>query len=261
MSRFCPLFSSSSGNCTYIGSGDSGILVDAGGSFKSILSALCDRDINPETIKAVAVTHEHSDHICGLKTTLKKLNVPVIASRPTLISLKEHGALPDGCEIIDAENGAVIDDIHISRFATSHDCEGSSGYTFSLPYGQKIAVCTDLGFVSDEVRQNLLGCDLVMLESNHDVNMLKNGPYPFYLKERILSEHGHLSNGQCAALLPELIKSGTTRFVLAHLSQHNNLPTLAKSASTAALIEAGAKENLDYILYVAPKSGGRMLNL
>ncbi len=261
MSRFCPLFSSSSGNCSYVGYGDSGILVDAGVSCKNILSALCDRDIDPASIKAVAVTHEHSDHIKGLKVLVKKLKIPVMASRPTLIALNEHGALPDGCEIIEAEGGAVFDDIAVCRFATSHDCKGSSGYTFSLPGDQKFAVCTDLGYISDEVRENLLGCDLVMLESNHDINMLKNGPYPFYLKERILSDCGHLSNGQCASLLPELIKTGTTRFVLAHLSQHNNLPTLAKTASVATLMETGAKEQLDYILYVAPKEGGRILAL
>lgn len=261
MSRFCPLFSSSSGNCAYIGCGDSGILVDAGASCKSILSALCDRDIDPASIKAIAVTHEHSDHIKGLKTLVKKLKVPIMASRPTLISLNQHDALPEGCEIIEAENGATFDDIAVTRFSTSHDCEGSSGFVFSLPQNQKFAVCTDLGYISDEVKENLRGCDLVMLESNHDVNMLKNGPYPFYLKERILSKQGHLSNGQCASILPELIKNGTTRIVLAHLSQHNNLPTLAKTASVAALIEVGAKEQLDYILYVAPKEGGRTLNL
>lgn len=261
MARFCPLFSSSSGNCTYIGNSEAGLLIDAGNSCKSILTALMSRDIDPCTIKAVAVTHEHCDHIKGLKTFVKKFKVPVIASKETLCALKECGALPDGCDTICAEGGIKISGIEISRFATSHDCEGSSGYVITLPDERKCAVCTDLGYISEEVENSLLGCDLVMLESNHDIKMLTNGPYPFSLKERIMSERGHLSNVQCASLLPKLVKGGTTRLVLAHLSQHNNLPTLALSVARAGLVEAGLTEELDYILYVAPLEGGRMFIL
>lgn len=261
MARFCPLFSSSSGNCTYIGNADSGILIDAGSSCKSIVCALESKCIDPKSIKAVAVTHEHGDHIKGLKTFVKRFSVPVIASKKTFDALERYGALPEGCEKLLAEDGANICGISVSRFATSHDCDGSSGYVVTLPDERKLGVCTDLGFVSDEVEKSLCGCDLVMLESNHDIKMLTNGPYPFVLKERIMSEHGHLSNVQCASLLPRLVKSGTTRLVLAHLSQHNNLPALALSTARAGLVEAGLKEELDYILYVAPVENGRMFIL
>lgn len=261
MSRFCPLFSSSSGNCTYIGSRDCGILVDAGSSCKSILCALEYREISPNSIKAIAVTHEHSDHIKGLKTLLKKLSVPVIASPVTLSALRSAGAISENSEVLAVESGVKMDGMLISRFATSHDCEGSSGYKVLLPDGRSTAVCTDLGYINEEIKKQLLGCDLVMLESNHDINMLRNGPYPFALKERILSDRGHLSNTQCAEMLPNLVKSGTTRLILAHLSRHNNLPTLAMSAARAGLVEAGLKEELDYMLYVAPTEGGKMFIL
>ncbi|MBE6766086.1 MAG: MBL fold metallo-hydrolase [Ruminococcaceae bacterium] len=262
MSRFCPLFSSSSGNCTYIGYGDGAILIDAGVSCRSIMNALAAREIAPETIKAVAVTHSHSDHTAGLKALIKKLQIPVIASADTLRYLDEHSLLPPDCEKIIADQKISICGMEISSFCTSHDCCGSCGYTVMMPDDRRIAVCTDLGYISEDIEHSLMGCDLVMLESNHDINMLKkNINYPFPLKERILSDHGHLSNGQCSALLPRLIRGGTTRIVLAHLSMQNNLPMLALSSARACLTEAGLKEELDYILYVAPKEGGKMFIL
>ncbi len=262
MARFCPLFSSSSGNCIYLGNSDAAILVDAGVSCRSILNALDDRDIDPSSIKAVAVTHTHGDHIGGLKTLIKKLSIPVIASSETITYLKEHDILPEDGQAIIADSEIDICGIKVNSFCTSHDCEGSRGYSFTLPDERRIAVCTDLGCISDEIRQQLIGCDLVMLESNHDINMLKRNPnYPPPLKDRILGECGHLSNGQCSSLLPCLVKGGTTRIVLAHLSAQNNLPALAISSARAALTEAGFREELDYILYVAPINGGKMFIL
>lgn len=261
MSRFCPLFSSSGGNCSYVGTSEHGILVDAGCSCKSIVGALSDNGIDPESVKAVAITHEHSDHVKGLRVFLKKYKIPVISSAETLKALYAAQLITDDQKTIEISDTAIIDDIAVKRIATSHDCDGSSGFVFSMPDQRKIAVCTDLGYISDQVKKGLLGCDLVMLESNHDINMLKKGPYPFNLKERILSDKGHLSNTACAAFLPELVKSGTTRIVLAHLSRHNNLPTLALSASRAALVDAGLREELDYVLYVAPVCKGKLFTL
>jgi phosphoribosyl 1,2-cyclic phosphodiesterase len=262
MSRFCPLFSSSDGNCIYIGSADAAVLIDAGVSCRRILAALAERDIDPASIKAVAVTHSHSDHVSGLGAVAKKLGVPIIASADTITYLKEHSLISDACEVKALDGETEICGIKISSFCTSHDCKGSCGYVVALPDGRRVAVCTDLGFLSDCVKESLLGCDLVMIESNHDVNMLKKNPnYPFPLKERILSDHGHLSNGQCASFLPDLVKSGTTRIVLAHLSMQNNLPPVALSSARACLTEAGFKEELDYILYVAPREGGKMFIL
>lgn len=261
MSRFCPLFSSSSGNCIYVGDSKSGILIDAGVSCKSICQALTNHDIDISSIKAIAVTHEHSDHRCGLRPLIRKLSIPVIASKETLNALKNDAYIPDGHPTIEIENTYNICGIEITRIPTSHDCKGSSAYVIKTEDNIRYAVCTDLGYISDEVASGLLGCQLVMLESNHDVNMLKNGPYPPQTKARILSEKGHLSNGACAGLLPTLVKNGTTRLVLGHLSRNNNLPTLARSAAKATLLDAGLFEDEDYILYIAPPENGRMFYL
>lgn len=250
MARICPLCSGSSGNSTYISFGSGAILVDAGASCKALLAAV-DEVGSVDALRAIAITHEHIDHIKGLKTLLKKVKVPLVASSGTLSAIREADLLPAGAEVIVADGGETeLGGIVLSRFATIHDTEDSSGYTVS-DGTTKIAVCTDLGYVTDEVREALSGSDAILLESNHDVEMLKRGPYPPHLKLRILSERGHLSNNACAEELPALLKGGTTRIILGHLSMHNNTPLLAAAAARAALADIGAKEGLDYILKVA----------
>lgn len=258
MARICPLFSGSTGNSTYISSASSGILIDAGASAKALLAAMENSGCNAEKIKAIAVTHEHTDHIKGLKVLLKKTKVPLIASAKTLKALNDADIIPADTLIIPTDGKPIeVGDMLLSSFPTSHDCEGSSGYTLTFPDSRKIAVCTDLGIVTDEVRSAISGSTAILLESNHDIRMLKNGPYPPQLKLRILSERGHLSNGSCAAELPSLLQSGTTRFILGHLSRHNNLPMLAISAARAALSDTGAKDGSDYLLTAAaPENNG-----
>ena len=258
MSRICPLFSGSTGNSTYIGTNKGGILVDAGASMRGITDALQGAGGEIQEILAVAVTHQHIDHIKGLKTFLNKTNASLIASNDTIKSLGELDKIPSKTNVICLDSGETeIGGITVSRFATSHDCIGSSGYTFILPDNKKVAVCTDLGIVTNEVRNAILGSDLILLESNHDIEMLKKGPYPAQLKVRILSERGHISNSVCANELPALLKSGTKRFILGHLSQQNNTPMLAKSCAESALIDLGAQNGKDYILSVAkPNNNG-----
>lgn len=252
MSRICPLFSGSSGNATYISTPAGALLVDAGASCKALENALIAARGSITDISAVAVTHEHIDHIKGLKTLLKKSGATLVASAKTLDALARDDRIPEGTQILCADEGRVmVGDILINRFATSHDCEGSSGYTVSVG-GKKIAaVCTDLGIVTDEVRNALCGFPAVLIESNHDIDMLRRGPYPAQLKLRILSDSGHLSNNACAAELVSLLKNGTTRFILGHLSRNNNLPMLASSCAKATLSDIGAKDGSDYILTVA----------
>ena len=258
MSRICPLFSGSTGNSTYIGTKNGGILVDVGASMRGITDALQKAGGEPQEILAVAVTHQHIDHIKGLKTFLNKTNASLIASNDTIKALEELGKIPSKTNIICLDSGETeIGGITVSRFATSHDCIGSSGYTFVLPDNKKVAVCTDLGVVTDEVRNAISSSDLILLESNHDIEMLKKGPYPAHLKVRILSEKGHISNSVCANELPSLLKRGTKRFILGHLSQQNNTPVLAKSCAESALIDLGAENGKDYILSVAkPNNNG-----
>jgi phosphoribosyl 1,2-cyclic phosphodiesterase len=261
MARFSPLFSGSKGNCTYIGCSGGGILIDAGVSAKAITRALSDNGVSTDEIKAVFVTHEHSDHVSGLRVFVSRNHIPVYASETTLCSLA------DTCKInssVDAHpiSGAIsVAGMSITRFNTLHDCAGSSGYIIETPDDRKIAVCTDLGCITDEVRTAISGCDLVMLESNHDVMMLQNGPYPYELKRRILSDHGHLSNAVCADELPRLVSTGTTRLILAHLSQENNHPALAETTAKSALDLCGMKSDIDYVLSVAPPSGGKTVIL
>ena len=252
MSRICPLFSGSTGNSTYIGTESGGILIDVGASFKGICNALERAGGCYSEIKAVAVTHEHNDHIKGLKTFLNKTDALLIASKGTLQALADADLIPNGTKVLEIGNKQLdIDGIALSRFATSHDCADSSGYTLILPDNKKVAVCTDLGVVTDGVRNALLGSDVMLIESNHDIEMLKRGPYPPVLKVRIMSEIGHISNNACAAELKEFLKNGTTRFILGHLSKNNNTPVLARAVAEASLMDISAQNGRDYILTVA----------
>lgn len=254
MARYCPLFSGSSGNCAYIGTPEGGILIDAGVSARRIETALHDRSIDPRTIAAIFVTHEHSDHVCGLKILTKRYGMPVFASPGTLEALVEAGVLGCGCAFDEMpEEGLEAAGMWVEAFRTSHDSRESLGFRVRTPDDRRLAVATDMGYMSDTVRCALSGCDLVQIESNHDVRMLENGPYPYYLKRRILADTGHLSNEVCAATLPGLAESGVTRFYLAHLSKDNNTPEVAYITSQAALTEAGMKEGQDYVLRVAPR--------
>ena len=178
MARFCTLYSGSSGNSTYIGTGTGGILVDAGVSCKALLTALSARDIRPDTIRGLFLTHEHIDHIKGVRVLLKKYAIPLFASRETLEWLADRGELPSTGPVQEISASTVIaaGDMEIRPFATSHDSLSSFGYAVNLPDGRRISVATDLGYVSDEVHQAIHGSDLVLLESNYDEAMLRCGP-------------------------------------------------------------------------------------
>ena len=258
MSKICPLFSSSSGNCTYIETKDGAILIDAGVSFKKIKDAVENIGGDMGKIRAVCVTHEHTDHITGLKTLLNKTDAIVCGSSKTLEALANLEKIPQKTKIIEVDSGSYdLFNMGINRFATSHDCEGSSGYNIILPDGKKFTLCTDLGIVTDEVRLALKGSDLVLLESNHDIEMLRKGPYSNDLKVRIMSDRGHISNVACASELKILLKEGTERFILGHLSAKNNTPLIARSCAEAALMDLSCENGKDYLLSIAaPENNG-----
>lgn len=254
MARFCSLFSSSSGNSTFIGSAKTGILIDAGVSTKKLKEALLSREIDPASIAGIFITHEHADHIKGMRILASTFRIPVYGSEGTITALEETGQLTSKFpyEVID-KNGVEIGDLFVKPFSIPHDAAEGYGYRITLPDGQCAAVATDTGHISEEIKSSFTGCQLVMLESNHDVNMLKNGPYPYHLKRRILSPDGHLSNEDCAKTVTELLRKGTTRFFLGHLSAENNFPDLAYQESYAALTQAGAVLSRDYLLQVNKK--------
>ena len=259
MAVFCSLFSGSSGNCEYIGYNGEGILIDAGVSAKRINNALNENDIDPGSILAIFVTHEHIDHISGLRVFAAKHQIPVFASEKTICALQKDEKICNSLTLFSFENTISIGSFTVERFDTSHDCEGSSGYKVTTPDNKTAAVCTDLGYISEQIVQKLCGCSLVMLESNHDVSMLRNGNYPISLKQRIASDKGHLSNPSCADILPELVSSGTAQIVLGHLSKENNRPQLAYDCAVSFLALKGYHVDLDYYLQVAPDEGGRMM--
>jgi len=258
MSRICPLYSSSSGNSIYISCPSGDILIDAGASMKGICNAIERAGGDYRKIKAVAVTHTHSDHTKGLRTFLNRTDAALIATKATVETLLEEDKIPEGTKVLISDGkGIDVCGMELTSFATSHDCAGSCGYSIILPEGKKLSVCTDLGVVTDSVRKAITGSDVLLIESNHDIDMLKNGPYPMPLKVRIMSDKGHISNISCAAELKGLLQNGTEKFILGHLSQHNNTPLLAKSCAEAALMDIGAVSGKDYRLTVAaPTNNG-----
>ncbi len=254
MASITTLFSSSKANCTLIRAGRANILVDMGASFKATKEALLQKGVELSEIDAILITHEHSDHIKGLKVFTSKFNTHVISSAKTLTALENIGCISPQAVLNEINNELYIKDIKIKRFSVSHDSIDCGGYLIESE-NQKVGVCTDTGILTNEIKQNLLGCKAVVIESNHDLKMLNNGPYPPELKLRIAGEKGHLSNNACASILPKLLESGTNRFILAHLSENNNTPLLAVSAATAALMDIGAKKDSDYLLSAAMPAG------
>lgn len=254
MARMYPLFSSSSGNCTYIGDEKSGIMIDAGVSCKRICTALNDGGIDVSAVRAIFVTHTHSDHVSGLKVLTKKLGVPVYSLGGNLELLARGDKVCPECDMREMDGAPVsVGGFEVCAFATPHDTPVSCGFRITTPGGTDCAVCTDLGTVTDEIHEELVKCRLVLLESNYDPNMLRYGPYPDELKARIASAHGHLSNPDCGRELARLVKAGVYSFVLGHISQHNNTLQLAESSAVKALGEYVRGE--DYLLTAAKPDG------
>lgn len=249
MARLCPLFSGSSGNSYYIGSRSAGILIDAGRSARQLDNMLKLCGIAPTAVQGILVTHEHTDHVSGLRVFAKKYGLPIFASAGTLAEIEPT---IEGAETHLIETELQIADMTVTPFHTSHDSAEALGFRIKTDDGRVFALATDTGFLSDGVKAGMLGADTVVIESNHDPEMLRNGPYPYPLKQRIFSDRGHLSNEACAEFLPELAKSGTKRFMLAHLSQENNSPTVAREKSLSMLIRAGLVQDVDFLLDIAP---------
>lgn len=253
MTTFCPLFSSSKGNSIYIGAPDGGILIDAGRSCRQTEAALHNIGVAPDSIRAVFVTHEHSDHVSGLRVFASKYKTRVYATNGTLEALDEMGILNGKFDAFTLNpSGTDIGSLFVQSFPTSHDARESCGYVISSENGERVAIATDLGVMTDTVCTAITGCETVLIESNHDVRMLENNPqYPYPLKKRILGARGHLSNEVCAETVRTLVQDGTKHVFLGHLSEQNNVPALAYRVTASELAATGAAENEDYTLQVA----------
>lgn len=262
MSKVCQLFSGSSGNSILISSMGYSFLVDIGVSAKRCENALLSIGVDPDSIDGIFVTHEHRDHSSGVRVFANKHKTPVFASPLCLAQMKLTDMLSDKNNSFEISGNSELLGVDIDVFHQSHDSVDCVGYRFNLPDGRSVSVCTDTGYVTDDAKRALAGTDLIFIESNHEVSMVNTGPYPFYLKQRILGSEGHLSNFACGEYIKELAKSGTTRFVLSHLSEENNVPYLARQTAITALDEIGLKEDSDYRLFVSPReNNGRGIAL
>ena len=240
------LASGSSGNAALLSREGTSVLLDAGISCRRIRTALRTMDLDLFDLSAIFITHTHSDHISGMQTLLKNCDVPVYASQRTCSELAYRIAgIEPRLHSLRWEESLSIESLTVTPFPTSHDAPGSTGYRFD-----DLGVLTDSGYVTEEAHAVLAGCSLLMLEANHDIDKLRSGPYPYYLKQRILSNQGHLSNAAAAEFAVELASSGTREFLLAHLSAENNTPELAIDTVSDALNAAGLTPRLS----VAPRS-------
>lgn len=231
--KACVLASGSSGNCTFLSTGRTRILVDAGLSGREIFSRLAAIDEEPGKLDAIVVSHEHSDHVSGIPTLVKKLGIPVFVTH-----LTEPAIAWTDCaahrETFQAGSRISIGDLEIETFTIPHDAADPVAFTFHAQ-GIKIGLVTDLGYIPDSIKFHLRGTHLLILESNHDLEMLKVGPYPWAVKQRVMGRKGHLSNEVVSDFIQQDLDTATATLVLGHLSEHNNHPELVRLVAAQAL--------------------------
>jgi phosphoribosyl 1,2-cyclic phosphodiesterase len=235
------LASGSRGNCALVQTSTTQILVDAGISCRETFRRMKTLGQDPRLLSAIVITHEHSDHVHGLAVLAKKLKVPVFMTGAThqtwaRAMRDENGVRPtmERLEVFFAGKSFQVGDIAVTPFTIPHDAADPVGFTFRAE-GVKIGMATDLGYIPASVRDHLRNCEVLMLESNHDVEMLRVGPYPWSVKQRVMSRVGHLSNDALAQFFTSDYDGGAAYVVLAHLSEHNNHPELARKAAEKAL--------------------------
>ena len=242
--RYRIIASGSTGNSIYIGTETQHFLVDAGLSGKKIEAGLTDIGVHPKDLQGIFITHEHDDHIRGVGVLARKYQIPLFANEATLGALPNHvGKIEEGLkQIIDTDSTKEFDDVRIESFGISHDAAAPVGYIFHRG-DLKLSIVTDLGYVSEKIKQKIKGSDIFIFESNHDVDMLRMSRYPWSVKQRILGDVGHLSNEASGEALVDVITDDTQKVFLAHLSRENNLPQIARITVTNIMKEAGITEN------------------
>ena len=240
--RFCTLYSGSEGNAAYLETPSARILIDAGRCARTLTASLRQLGVSPEELDAVFITHEHRDHIAALEVLTRKHPLPVHMLLDCAMRYRDSQAEAlCRCLVLyrQPDFTATVGDVTVRAFPTLHDSRASVGYRFEFG-GISVGYMTDTGCVTDRMEQMLSGCEAVVLESNHDEQLLLSGPYPYDLKLRIRSNRGHLSNRDAAALAARLAERGTRHFLLAHLSETNNYPAIAYDETASALAGSGA---------------------
>lgn len=253
--KFCSLYSGSSGNSIFMASDNAKVLIDAGLAGKKIDDALKHIGEESSSIDGIFITHEHIDHIKGVGVLSRKYDIPIYANDNTwavmeknIGKIKEHNI-----RIMDRRSSITINDLEIRSFNIPHDAIAPVGYTVSSA-GKNASVVTDFGVFTEEIRDNIIDSDIILLESNHDVNMLRMGPYPYKLKLRVLGENGHLSNEDCGSAIVSLLKNDKKKqIVLGHLSGTNNHPDLAYQTVVDVLSANGIRPGDDVILQLASR--------
>lgn len=250
--RFCSLYSGSSGNAIFVASDNTRLLVEAGLSAKKIIEALHSIGEKPSEICAILVSHEHSDHIKGAGIMSRRFNLPIYASEGTWKAMERMigPVLECNKRVFSSYAPFDIGDITVTPFPIPHDANEPVGYSFSSA-GRKATIATDIGHISMELLSNFEDSDLLLLESNHDLEMLKIGPYPWPLKKRIAGKHGHLSNDAAGEVVAYMAERGTKRFLLGHLSKENNFPELAYQTVCNVLCERCKEAGADITVDVA----------
>ena len=237
------LFSGSTGNSIYIKNGSDEILIDAGKSASAIDKALCSLGSALKSIKAIFLTHEHSDHTGGLEIISKKHHIPIHITAPSYPRVAYQGSFVSQSAISHKIHYEVkVGSLTVRSFCVPHDSIQNVGYIITPDEGESLGIATDIGHVTDEIKESLLGVECAIVESNHDKFLLVAGPYPEFLKHRILADTGHLANEDSAELCLFLAKNGTKSITLAHLSRENNSPELAFLATREALDKNGYGE-------------------
>ncbi|NMA95090.1 MAG: MBL fold metallo-hydrolase [Clostridiales bacterium] len=226
--KLCSLFSGSSGNATYIGNDKTHILVDSGLSGIKVKTALKHIGVKPDSIGAIVITHEHTDHIQSAGVLSREFDIPIYANEKTWEQMEKRlGALsPKNMRLFYNDMDFYIDNINVSPFSIPHDAADPVGFCFYYR-SSKISIATDLGYTNKKIIDKMKDSNVVLLEANHDIDMLANGPYPYHLKRRIRGTRGHLSNEDAGGVAVELAKGNVTHLLLAHLSEKNNAPNLA----------------------------------
>jgi len=243
--RFSVLASGSTGNAFYIESGETRLLVDAGLSGVQLDRLFAEINIDPSKLTGMLVTHEHSDHIKGVGIFARKYNLPVYANQKTWKAMeKSLGKLSKEQKFeFQTNHVKTFGDLDVESFEVSHDAAEPMFFTFHKGE-KKVALVTDLGYVSDRIKRTIEGADAYIFESNHDVEMLRMGSYPWSVKRRILGDSGHVSNEDCGIALSDVISNQTKRIYLAHLSQDNNMKDLARMTVDHELQKRGININL-----------------
>jgi len=231
--RLCSIASGSSGNCIYVGSEATHLLVDVGISGKRTENGLSELGITGKDLDGIFITHEHADHISGLGVIARKYGVPIYATHGTIEAIQNTGNIgkidASLFREVNEDVKLTIKDLTVNPMRISHDAAQPVAYR--IGYGnKKVGICTDLGVYNDYTVECLKGMDALLIEANHDVNMLQVGPYPYYLKQRILGDRGHLSNENSGRLLSRILHDKLQTIILGHLSKENNLPELAYEA-------------------------------